>query len=72
MRIPLDAAPTGNDKYTVFEFFDRNDVTNTNSTSGKQLVGGMRTQLHVFPPGTLPAQQYPQQVFNPNHAYPVA
>jgi len=72
VRIPLDAAPTGNDKYTVFEFFDRNDVTNTNSTSGKQLVGGMRTQLHVFPPGTLPAQQYPQQVFNPNHAYPVA
>jgi FtsP/CotA-like multicopper oxidase with cupredoxin domain len=65
VKIPLDAQPTGNDKYTVFEFFDRNDVTNTNSTSGQQLVGGMRTRLHVFRPGTLPPQQFPQQIFNP-------
>ena len=64
VQIPLDANSGDPTKPVKFEFFDRNGVNNL-STDGKGLVGGMRTQLHVFPPGTLPPQQYPQQVFNP-------
>jgi hypothetical protein len=74
VQIPPGAHNGDPTKPVIFEFFDRNAMANTNTTPGKQLVGGMRTQLHVFPPGTLPQQQYPQQVFNPQtnsgKAYP--
>jgi hypothetical protein len=72
VKIPDEAAPTGGAKYTVFEFFDRNDSVSRNATDGGPVAGGMRTQLHVFPktgPGSLPPQNYPQQVFNPGGAY---
>jgi FtsP/CotA-like multicopper oxidase with cupredoxin domain len=64
VKIPLDAGGSGTTP-NVFEFFDRNEIVNRNATDGGALVGGMRTQLHVFAPGVLPPQNYPQQVFNP-------
>jgi hypothetical protein len=63
VQIPMDAV-TGDGSPVVFEFFDRNDVSLRNNTLGGPIGGGMRTQLHVYPPGTLPAQMYPQQVFD--------
>ena len=63
IQIPSDAYNT-NGTPVVFEFFDRNGSTNSNAVAGGPLAGGMRTQLHVFPPGKLPPQNYPQQVFN--------
>jgi FtsP/CotA-like multicopper oxidase with cupredoxin domain len=68
IKVPLDAGGRGG-AATVYEFFDRNYVTNKNTTDGGALVGGMRTQLHVFAPGVLPPQNYPQQVFNPAGFY---
>jgi hypothetical protein len=71
VQIPHEAFdPTG--KPLVFEFFDRNDLFTKNAVDGQPVVGGMRTQLHVFPPPSylsgqysLPPQQYPQQVVIP-------
>jgi FtsP/CotA-like multicopper oxidase with cupredoxin domain len=68
IKIPGDAGGSGNTP-NVFEFFDRNYVLNKNATDGGALAGGMRTQLHVFAPGVLPRQDYPQQVFNPRGYY---
>jgi hypothetical protein len=68
VKIPADAAPTNGAPYTIFEFFDRYDSVSKNVTAGGAVAGGMRTQLHVFPAtgkGSLPTQNYPQQVFNP-------
>jgi FtsP/CotA-like multicopper oxidase with cupredoxin domain len=69
VKIPAQAAPTNGDPYTVFEFFDRYDSVSKNVTAGGAVMGGMRTQLHVFPApgqkGSLPPQNHPQQVFNP-------
>ena len=62
VQIPMDAFNT-NGSPVVFEFFDRNDVSLRNNTLGGPIAGGIRTQLHVYPPGTLPTQSYPQQVF---------
>jgi FtsP/CotA-like multicopper oxidase with cupredoxin domain len=63
VQIPKDAYNT-NGKPVVFEFFDRNDALLRNNTLGGPVAGGIRTQLHVYPPNTLPRQNYPQQVFN--------
>ena len=57
LTIPPDA---GN---AVYDFFDRNSSANKNTTGGGDVVGGMRTQLRVYPGGTLPPQQVPQQIF---------
>jgi FtsP/CotA-like multicopper oxidase with cupredoxin domain len=69
VKIPADAGPLAGQPYTVFEFFDRYDSVSKNLKAGGPVRGGMRTQLHVFPPagqpGSLPPQNYPQQVFNP-------
>jgi hypothetical protein len=64
VKIPMDAGGTGS-SYNVYNFFDRNYVTSKNVTDGGAVAGSMRTQLHVFAPGTLPPQTVPQQVFNP-------
>jgi hypothetical protein len=71
VQIPMDAFNKDGTP-VIFEFFDRNDLFSKNVADGGPPVGGMRTQLHVFPPVTfnggtysLPPQQYPQQVFNP-------
>jgi FtsP/CotA-like multicopper oxidase with cupredoxin domain len=63
VQIPMDAF-NADGSPVVFEFFDRNDTAIRNNTLGGPVGGGMRTQLHVFPPGKLPTQMYPQQVFN--------
>jgi hypothetical protein len=68
IKIPADAGGSGNTP-NVFEFFDRNYVLSRNAKDGGDLAGGMRTQLHVFAPGQLPRQDYPQQVFNPGGYY---
>jgi len=44
---------------TVFPFYDRND--NFAGTDGQ--VGSMRTEVHVYPARTLPAQAQPHQSF---------
>jgi len=67
VKIPVDAF-NASGAPVIFEFFDRNDAMSSNNTPGGPVAGGMRTQLHVFPPtgqpGALPRQDYPQQVFN--------
>lgn len=65
IQIPKDAGGTDPTKPHIYEFFDRYEMGNSNVTAGGPVVGGMRTQLHVFPAGTLPPQNYPQQVFSP-------
>ena len=72
VQIPQDAFNKDGSP-VIFEFFDRNDLFSKNLTEGGPPVGGMRTQLHVFPPVTfaggsysLPRQMYPQQVFRPS------
>jgi hypothetical protein len=68
VKIPLDAGGS-NGAPNIFEFFDRYGVNSRNVADGGPVAGGMRTQLHVFAPGTLPPQNSPQQVFNPGGYY---
>jgi FtsP/CotA-like multicopper oxidase with cupredoxin domain len=63
VQIPKDAFNSDGTP-VVFEFFDRNDASHQNNSLGGPVTGGMRTQLHVYPPGKLPQQNYPQQLFN--------
>ncbi len=64
VKIPLDAAPpSGQSGPAVYDFFDRQYTTSSAVTPGGPVAGGMRTQLHVYPPGTLPDQYYPNQIF---------
>jgi FtsP/CotA-like multicopper oxidase with cupredoxin domain len=55
-------APTVTQK-TVYPLYDRNDafVHNGSSVSGDG-YGGMRTEVHVFPPGSLGSQTNPNQL----------
>ncbi len=64
VQIPMDAHNGPGGAPVVFEFFDRNDASVRSITPGGPVSGGMRTQLHVYAPGTLPPQMYPQQVFD--------
>jgi FtsP/CotA-like multicopper oxidase with cupredoxin domain len=54
----LFVAPTVTQK-TVFPFYDRND----NFAGNDGQVGSMRTEVHVYPPNTLPVQAQPHQSF---------
>jgi FtsP/CotA-like multicopper oxidase with cupredoxin domain len=64
VKIPPDAYNSDGSP-VIFDFFDRNFTTSSSVTPGGPVAGGLRTQLHVYPPGTLPDQMYPNQVFNP-------
>jgi FtsP/CotA-like multicopper oxidase with cupredoxin domain len=49
---------------TVFTFYDRNDsFTGDAASSAGAGLGGMRTEVHLYPPGTLPTQNDPHQSF---------
>jgi hypothetical protein len=62
VKIPADAY-NDDGSPVIFDFFDRNFTTSNNATPGGPVAGGLRTQLHVYPPNTLPDQMYPNQVF---------
>jgi FtsP/CotA-like multicopper oxidase with cupredoxin domain len=66
VKIPADAFNSDGTP-VIFDFFDRNYTTSSAATPGGPVAGGMRTQLHVYPPAghphSLPDQWYPNQVF---------
>jgi hypothetical protein len=71
VKIPPDAF-NNDGSPVIFDFFDRNFTTSSNATAGGPVAGGLRTQLHVYPPTSyqggkysLPEQMYPNQVFDP-------
>jgi hypothetical protein len=69
VKIPADAF-NNDGTPVIFDFFDRNYTTSSAATPGGPVAGGMRTQLHVYPPTSymggkysLPDQWYPNQLF---------
>jgi hypothetical protein len=55
--------PSGK-KYATYDFFDRNyEMVANKPNSAYQTYGGMRTEVRIYPKGTLPDQTVPQQLF---------
>jgi hypothetical protein len=48
---------------TTFDFFDRNYGFSKASGKGPGVYGGMRTEVRVYPTGTLPSQAHPHQLY---------
>jgi FtsP/CotA-like multicopper oxidase with cupredoxin domain len=57
-------APSVSSK-TVFPFYDRNEAFAQNN-AGDASVGGMRTEVHVFPTGSLAPQLRPNHLLSSN------
>jgi FtsP/CotA-like multicopper oxidase with cupredoxin domain len=55
--------PSGK-KSLTYDFFDRNyEMVANKPNSPYQTYGGMRTEVRIYPPKTLPDQTVPQQLF---------
>jgi hypothetical protein len=50
----------------TFTFYDRNyGFVKAEPAAAGDGFGGMRTEVHVYPAGTLPSQTKPNGLFNP-------